>query len=260
MADNTLEQQVSAALGNPIIGASELEDLITHVEDGIKDAERNVTKQREAAFDPAISPDLTTARQRLEDASFLLGRLKTLRPRLERRLAQVIAAEQRARWEADFNKVAAQRDAAVAAFNKYPALLADLLDILYAAEAVDKECARINATAPSGESRRLAAVELAARGLDAFNVDYPSISKRLTLPDFQSARMLWPPQQPAVIVPPQPADVRSSADWGVHRDAQLRAEREKAERDREECEAAAEEGQRRSGAPIWWKPNGNAIE
>jgi hypothetical protein len=256
----SLEQQVAAALADDALTVAELETLAAELADGITAAKADGARHRERALDPTQSPDLRAAREQMEDAAISIGRLQTLKSRLEHRLSRVIDNEQRSRWEADYQKVLAKRDAAVAAFNKYPALLADLLEMLYAAEAVDKECARINATAPSGESRRLAAVELAARGLDAFNVDFPSISKRLTLPDFQSARNLWPPPSLPPIIPPQPADVRFTADWAEHRDQQLRAEREKAERERQQFEADAEEGQRRSGAPIWWKPNGNGIE
>ena len=256
-----IEQKVIAALANEHIGVAELEDLITHVEDGIKEAERNVTKQREAAFDPAISPDLSAARQQLEDATFLLGRLRTQLPRLERRLAQVIDNEQRARWLQDYNEVIARRDAAAQAFEQYPFLVVELLKILYAVKDVDAECARVNAAAPPGEVRRLLGVELAVRGLTAFSRLYPSIADRVVLPDLENAdKTLWPPPPSPVIVPPQPADVRFTADWAKQRDTQLQAAREKAERDRAEFEAAAEAGQSDGGrSPVWWK-NGNAIK
>jgi hypothetical protein len=258
-----IEQKVIAALANEHIGATELEDLITHVEDGIKEAERNVVKTREAAFDPAISPDLSAARQRLEDASFLLGRLRTQLPRLERRLSQVIAADLHASWLKDYNKVLEKRDAAVELYKKYPECVAILRTILHTAQNVDIEIARVNSTAPSGESRRLVGVELSARQLSAFSRLYPSIADRIILPDLENAdRNLWPPPPPpAPIIPPQPQDVRFTADWAVNRDQRLRAEREKAERDRQQFEADAEAGQSDGGrTPVWWKPNGITIE
>jgi len=130
------------------------------------------------------------------------------------------------------------------------------LDILHGAAAVDKECDRINATAPSGEHRRIASVELSARGLAAFDVDFPSIAKRLALPDFQSSRLLWPPQQinPVLFANPASYDARFSDAWGAHRDEQQLAAREKAEREREQFEADAEKGQSDGGrSPVWWK-------
>src|SRR2546423_11192184 len=125
----SLEQRVSAALANDAITPAELETLIDSVEDGINHAERNAAQIREAAMDPSLSPDLSAARQAMEDAAFLVGRLRTQLPRLERRLAQVVAAEQHARWLQEYNEVIAKRDAAVEQFKQYPELVNRLLDL-----------------------------------------------------------------------------------------------------------------------------------
>jgi hypothetical protein len=258
-----LEQQVAAALADKRIGTDELEYLIDQVERGLAGAEQNAARQREAAFDPAVSPDLSAARQQLEDAVFLVGRLQTLRPRLERRLAEVLDAEAHARWLEDYEQVLAKRDEAVELFQNYPELVVQLLTILHTARNVDAEIDRVNHSAPSGEHRRLTGVECTARGITAFSTAVPSIAASVTLPDLENpGRTLWPPPQinPALLQVPAP-DPRFSSAWGEVRDEERRAEREKAVHEREQFEADAEAAQRRSGAPVWWKRhNGNAME
>jgi hypothetical protein len=211
-----LEQRVIAALANATISPAELEALIDDVEGGIKDAEQSATRMRDEAMDPSISPDLGKAHQAMEDAAFLVGRLRTQLPRLERRLAQVLDAEAHARWLQDYNEVIAKRDAAVAQFQRYPDLIVELLTILHTARDVDAEVARVNSSAPPTEHRRLIGVEATARGISAFSRLQPAIADRVVLPDLENADgTLWPPPLPVVIIPPQPADVRFSADWGV---------------------------------------------
>ena len=54
----------------------------------------------------------------------------------------------------------------------------------------------IAASAPAGESRRLASAKLLARDMESFSIAKPSIVKELRLPDFaHSDRMAWPPRR-----------------------------------------------------------------
>jgi hypothetical protein len=220
----------------------------------------NTVRERELAFDPALSPDLSKARQAMEDSAFLVGRLQTLRPRLERKLAAVLAAERHARWLSDYQQVKAKRDQAVEAFQHYPELVVQLLTILHTARSVDAECDRINGSAPSGEPRRLLGVELTARGLKEFSTAWPSIAASVTPPDIQNpGRTLWPPPKqidPALLAPVVPYDPHFSPHWGEVKEQEERAAREQAEREREQFEADAVERQRRSGGLVWW-PHAN---
>jgi hypothetical protein len=251
----SLEQQVAAALADKRIGPGELEDLIDKVEDGIHAAEADAARQREQAMDPALSPDLRAARQQLEDSVFLVGRLKTQLPRLQRRLVEVLDAERHFRWESDYKTVLAKRDQAVELFQQYPELVVKLLTILHTARDVDAECARVDAAAPSGEYRRLKSVELVARNLKEFSTAWPSIAASVTLPDIQNpGRMLWPPPKPfnAAMFAPVPFDRRYSAEWALVKEEEQRAAREEHEREQQEREAAAVEAQRRSVGRVWW--------
>lgn len=120
----------------------------------------------------------------------------------------------------------------------------------------DRECHRVNVSAPAGEQRRLAGAELAARGLERFSTADPSIARELKLPDFEhSVRMAWPPPRPSMVAAfaatmlPD-SDRRFSGDWWEEREqgaARQRAEQQriadyyarttKEQEDRENAEA-----------------------
>ena len=263
----TLEQQVAAALADDNIAADKLEALIEQVEHGIRAAEAGRRPPARASHGPgAQSRSLRDARQRLEDSIFLVGRLKTLRPRLERQLAEVLDAEQHARWLADYEAVKVKRDEAVEAFNKYPELVADLLDILHTARDVDAECARVNRHAPSGEQRRLLRVELTARELPAYNIEFPSISDRIALagsPERPSHALATAADQSGAVRKIRSYDPRFSDAWGALATPLNKSRREQAEREREQFEHDAEVAQSDGGRiPVWWLKggNGNAAE
>jgi hypothetical protein len=76
----SLEQKVLKALTEDGMASSELADLLQETDAGIAEAERQAVAAREAAYDPARSPDLSKAREEMEDTALLVGRLKTMRP------------------------------------------------------------------------------------------------------------------------------------------------------------------------------------
>jgi hypothetical protein len=252
----TLEQKVAGALTDSNITGPALIALIDEVEVGIHAAEEHATRQRACAMDPARSPDLSKARHAMEDAAFRVGRLQTLLPRLEHKLAEVEADEEHARWLEDYDRVRAARDEAVEQFKEYPEVIVKLLTILHSAADLDAEISRVNKNAPGGENRRLLGVEETTRGITAFGNTVPSILKRITIPDIHHpSRTLWPPYEqidPAVLAPPVAHDPLFSPEWGVHKDEQERAARENAKREREQFEKEAVVRQLASGAPAWW--------
>ena len=141
-------------------------------------------------------PDPVAARQAMEDATFAANRLRTLLPRLAARYQKVLAAEQNAAWDGDYQTVQAQVEEVAHRFAVYPELVNELVAIFVEAQEVDREVNRINAAAPAGQHRRLRHVELVARGLDQHDRDHPALSGNLRLPDWQhSETMAWPPPQ-----------------------------------------------------------------
>jgi hypothetical protein len=86
------ERRLSAALTGATT-ATKLAELLADTDLAIVEAEDFAKCEQEAALDPTISPDPQAARARAEDAAFMVGRLKTLRPRLFARYQQAVAAE-----------------------------------------------------------------------------------------------------------------------------------------------------------------------
>lgn len=93
----------------------------------------------------------------MEDASFTCERLRTVVPKLRQRLREVEAAEYAARWEPDYKQVEAKRnELAQELASTYPKVVEQIIDLFRRIEECDRECSRINVSAPDGE--RLAAL------------------------------------------------------------------------------------------------------
>ena len=136
--------------------------------------------------------------------------------------------------------------------------MAQLVDLFRRAELVDKEISRVNGSAPEGERRRLAEVELAARNLESFSTADPSIAKAVRLPDWgHSVKTAWPPPRlfDSALFAPVPADRRYSADWWQVKEEEARAVQERQEREEKEREAKALENYH---GPRWWEKDRTA--
>jgi hypothetical protein len=142
----------------------------------------------------------------------------------------------------DYQRVENLRDQVAEKFAcRCPELIEKLVALFREAQKIDKERERVNSTAPHNEHRRLACVELHARGLTDFAPWQPSISKTIRLPEWEeSDRLAWPPPTPSfaatyatTMVPP--SDPRYSADWWKFID-QNNAERAKITQRRQQDE------------------------
>jgi hypothetical protein len=182
---STLEERIATALSEDI-ASGDVEALISETEAAVAAADADAQAERAKALDPIASLDVTKARQRMEDAAFTRDRLRTVLPSLHGRLKQVQAAEYRAQWEPEYERVKAVRDAlAIEMGEVYPAAVAQLADLFQRAAECDKECSHINGSAPSGDHRRLLNVELTARGVKALLQPDVWITEMLRLPLFQ---------------------------------------------------------------------------
>jgi len=129
-----------------------------------------------------------------------------------------------------------------------------LADLLTRIAACDEEITRIGVNAPSGEPRRLAKVELAARNIATFSRSAPPITDELRLPPWSPGAPEWPPQRPfsatmAAAITPRPFDRRFSPDWWMvkeEEEARLR-EQQKLEAEQRAAEASAN-----WRGPKWW--------
>jgi hypothetical protein len=75
----------------------------------LADAEQLAAAEKERAFDPVVSPDPREAHERMVDSSFKADRLRTLVPRLQRRLAEVAVRERSLEWLAERDAFEAER-------------------------------------------------------------------------------------------------------------------------------------------------------
>jgi hypothetical protein len=214
------EQKISLALTNPNIGSTDLIELIAEVGEAVVAAEKSAAAEKAKALDLVASPDSSKAHDAVVAAELTRDRLRTILPKLRSRLAEALATEQHERWLVDYQRVEKLRDQAADKFaRQYPELLDNLVALLCEADEIDKECARVNSSAPSGEHRRLDCVELTARGLNVFTRAQPSIAKTIQLPEWeQSSTLAWPPPQPSFAATYAAAmkpsfDPRYSADW-----------------------------------------------
>ena len=244
----TLEKKIASALTSDVESA-DIAALIAETEVAITQA---AEAERAKALDPIVSPDAGKAHAAVEDAAFMRDRLRTVLPRLQQRYQEVVAQEYLAQWEKDYEAVKVEHDALAAEFREvYQQAAAKLVDLLTRMTACDRECHRVNVSAPAGEPRRLAGAELASRGLERFSTADPSIARELKLPDFEhSVRMAWPPPQTpdSALFSPVSASRRYSADWGLAAEQEARASRECQERAEQEAEAHPN-----WHGPRWWK-------
>jgi hypothetical protein len=231
----TLEQEIAAALrADTSPSVADLDALLGEVELAATAAATTAVEERERALD--ITTDPATAHERVLVAELSRDRLHTVLPSLRSRLAEVESQEYAQRWESDYRRAEALRDAAAQRFARYPALVHELIEIILEAQAVDAEVSCVNGSALPGEHRRLQSVELKARGLENFSISNPSVVDMVRLPDWEhSERMLWPPHRPidpAMVVPMQVGDPRLTTDqwWEVGEEQRAaEAERQRAE-------------------------------
>jgi hypothetical protein len=242
MKTTNLETRIASALTNDGVASRELAPLLSELEAAISVADEAAEAAREKALDPISLPDVGKAEQLAWAAKLTQDRLRSLLSRMRQRFDEVEAAEYAMQWQAAYEAVEAKRNAIAKEMAElYPSLTTQLCDLFQRVEAVDLECARINAQAPSGEPRRLRGVELTARNLDSFSGSHPSIMKVLQLPDWtNSDRLVWPPPKtPLSVVMANsmtpPPDARFSANWAAAR------ERDNARRKQEEERRAKEE-------------------
>jgi hypothetical protein len=234
---SSLEQQIAAALAaDKLPPSSELSALLAEVDVAAAAAAASAAAERERALD--LSSDPAAAQQLILIAELRARRLEAARPRLEQRLQAALGAEYSERWDAHYRRLAAKVEEAAERFRRYPALAAEMVELLNSAAAVDKEVGDLHIRAVAGEHRRLPQVELLARGLKAFSAVAPSVVRDLKLPDWQdSQRLLYPRQQPfdPSFYAPAPYDEQCSPDWWKRGEQQRAAA---AERERRELVAA----------------------
>jgi hypothetical protein len=188
-----LEQRISVALTADGVQSSAIADLLDELEGAIVDAEGVSRLEHERSLDPSVMPDPAEARRAAEDAVFVVGRLKTLLPRLESVYHAAYDAELKANWEARYDKLHVKRDDLADEFEQVLPLFGQLADLFTRMQACDSEIRKLQLARPANVAGDLGSVELCVRGLAGFSREFPSILERTVLPAPDGNRKLWPP-------------------------------------------------------------------
>jgi hypothetical protein len=185
--------------------STELAALLRESEEAIGAAEEAAVLAREQAFDPQLAPDPVQARDAMESASLMVGRLQTLHGRLQRRYAEVLEAERLAQYRRQRAAFEKERDVLKDEFaSEYPILTAKLVDIFARMTALDAKLSGL----------RLDGVELTARKMERFTRDAPSLLKETLLFDLHG-KQVWPPvvKHDISAFIPTIVDASRSPDW-----------------------------------------------
>jgi hypothetical protein len=198
-----LEQRLAKALSDESVTSSMLAELIAETGEAITLADKDAEEIRVRALDPALSPNLSKARAAIEDAQFAANRLRTLQPRLVKRLAHTQYREAHAKWLASYETARAKRDLAAEELRQvYPEVVGKLVELLTRIRAIDAEARRVNEAKPVGRdipwdgNHSILPTEYHARGVDGFRDPSHSLDKGMRLPDFaKPGEAHWPPHK-----------------------------------------------------------------
>lgn len=217
MSQTDLEQRISVALTTADLKAAELAVLLEETTAAIVAADATAQTARECAYDPALSADPTQARAEMENAVLCSGRLNTLKPRLEAKLAELQAAETEDHWLHDFVALEGIQNKLADEFAQtYQRCATELVDCFARMADLAAELSRLHQARPSGVSLHLLGAELTARALTGFTRDQPSIVTQVVLPDFEhSSRNVWSPKPEinTTVFAPLPPDIRYTRRW-----------------------------------------------
>jgi hypothetical protein len=201
----SLDERVAAAMAAPDSPPSIFADLIAEVDVVAKHSDQQSREARALSVDSTVVDP--AARSRAVDAELIAERHRNAITALQERHSAAVTREQLAAWHADADRVQAVRDQLSAELaDRYPAITAELVDLFSRIAASDREIARINASAPGYDQRRLLSVELTARGIDRFGLNDKRIAETVRLPAFvrgHGSVMAWP-------VPTVPFSVQAS--------------------------------------------------
>jgi hypothetical protein len=215
-----LEKRITAALADDVVSA-DLAGLIAETEATITRADATAEMEHTKALDPMLSPDAKAAREAMQDAEFARDRLRTVLPRLQARLTEVLEAEEFARWLPQQRAVEARRNELAAKLRElYLPFVEKIVPLMLEIETVDQEIWRVNQAAPykaKTGAYLLHSVEHEARGPSASRLRQLQIMKDLRLPNWEGGELpVWPPHRPptAAAIAPMPGGVRASPPTG----------------------------------------------
>jgi hypothetical protein len=228
MSKQTLEQRITAALGDDKVSADNLEQLLVEAEDGIAKADK------ESTIDQTLSLDPKAARQAIEDATFAANRLRMLLSKLHARHHQLCEQARVEEWEAKAQVLDEESiQLAEELREAYPTAENKVIDLFARIAAHRQRISALHQCRPPGvESVR--DPELIARNLDGFDRERPTLLAEVHLLDLDSGRQAWPPPQPSIAsafaAMAMPYDRYFTADWAKDNERRVAARRAEQQR------------------------------
>jgi hypothetical protein len=201
----TLEEKIASVLKADDIPPAEIGQLITEVEAAAKAADETASKSHEDALDPTKIVDATKVGAAVATAALTRDRLQAALPRLREKQKVQAEIEYSIAWTAERDKVEAMRNELVANLQRYPALAAEMIDMVQRIAPIDAMIKHSNATRPDAE-HALQNTEEIARYVTGFGVaghtGLLSLMTEMKLPKFKSDdnayQYLWPPRVPSM--------------------------------------------------------------
>jgi hypothetical protein len=191
-APPTLEQRISATLTGDLPSA-ELGELLSANDAAIIAAEQAATAAKEYAYDPTLSPNITEARERMENTALLVGRLQTLRPRLLTKYRETYLKEQAAQRRDMASRLISEGTELSAQLSEiYPKAVDDLVSLFACIADYKKRRDALYSSRPDQIGDQLPDPELMARGWDSFTINTPSLLET-KLFNFETGKQIWPP-------------------------------------------------------------------
>jgi hypothetical protein len=253
-----LERRLLAVIGDAHEAtAAELRALLEETEAAIIAAEQAAILSREQAFDPQRAPDPVAARDQMENASLLVGRLQTLHSRLQRRVTAVEAAEHFRQWQCDFRDLKKEHDSLAKEFAQvYPTVCAQLFNLFGRLGSFDRRASQLHQRRPAGCSLHIESAELTARKLERFTRDEPSLPTVVQLFALDG-KQVWPPKvarDMSLFAPVVIADAAHSPDWWrpevqAARNAEAKAEADRVAQYYEQQNKQREEREKNAAKP-----------
>jgi hypothetical protein len=202
----SLDERVAIALKADDISPAEVGQLITEVEAAAKAADERASKAHQDALDPSKIVDAKTVGAAVATAALTRDRLQAALPRLREKQKVQAEIEYSIAWSAERDKVEAMRNELVANLQRYPALAAEMIDMVQRIAPIDAMIRHVNATRPDGEHALLNTEEI-ARDVTGFVASgWPngllSLVTEMKLPKFKldgdGYQYTYPPPQPTL--------------------------------------------------------------
>jgi hypothetical protein len=204
---DTLDERIAAALKPDAEWTSvELGSLLGEVEAAAALADETASEAHRMAIDPSQIVDTKSVAATVATAALHRDRLRASLPLLTERSNQAAEREYAIAWTAKRDAIEAQRDGLVQKLReRYPALVAELIDLVQRIAPIDAEIKLSNSTRPDGE-HALQNTEETAREVLGFGVaghnGLLSLVSELKLPkllaDDNLYQYLWPLAQPSL--------------------------------------------------------------